>query len=220
MKLTKTELKKILYDFNGYSNNLLQSNFSDYQRRLVKFINFIDNTNLIRDYIKSCGECEQNLPNEFEEVIKGHGQFIFSIGETEAEEVRNIYAILSYIIRNKVNIIDVILGYSGENTRQSKLDGFNKDFVSCLIEDIERYITKIGIDMGLDDNIEYNINNKNGQLIINSENVNANYITGIDQKKLEKLITNLDNQIELLSEKQKKLANRKLKTIKQEIKKR
>lgn len=62
-------MRKIQYDFNSYSNRLLQADFRDYTDVLGKFISFINGTPVILDYISDCGQCDLNLE---EEVIKNN----------------------------------------------------------------------------------------------------------------------------------------------------
>lgn len=49
------------------------------------------------------------------------------------------------------------MGYSSSDKIQDKIKGFNNRFVMVLLRHIERYLTKVGIDMGLDDKIVYNV---------------------------------------------------------------
>ena len=104
MKLNRTELKKIIYDFNSISNRLMQVDFVDYKGVLSKFLAFIRDNELIYDYIVDCGDCDQDLTQEFKEVMGSHGRAIFSLGTSDEEEVRNVFAILSYISENKIEI--------------------------------------------------------------------------------------------------------------------
>ena len=68
MKLNRKELRKIQYDFNSYSNRLLQANYQDYAGVLAKFVRYIDGTPIISDYIHGCGSCEWDLEKEIKEV--------------------------------------------------------------------------------------------------------------------------------------------------------
>ena len=86
MRLNRNELRKIQYDFNSFSNRLLQANFQDYTDVLGKFLNFINSTPIILDYITDCGQCEWELEKEVKEVQSSYGELIFSIGDTEEEE--------------------------------------------------------------------------------------------------------------------------------------
>lgn len=196
MKLNRAELRKTLYDFNSISNRLLQANVHDYTSVVSKFIVFIQNTPLIFDYIKDCGECEQNMAQEFKAVSQSYGRCIFSLGDTPQEEVRNVYAILDYISTNNIDIsFSIILGYSSAKTYQDRLKAFNDRVVMVLIRHIEGYLTKIGIDMGLDEKVTYSITVNNGQVNIASDNavITASNNIGIDIGQLESLIQNVKN---------------------------
>ena len=59
-----------------------------------------------------------------------------------------------------------------------------------LIRHVERYLTKVGIDMGLDEKIVYNVTVENGQAIIATDGstVTATNQVGTDGGELAKLI--------------------------------
>lgn len=194
MRLNRNELRKIQYDFNSFSNRLLQADFQDYTDVLGKFLNFINSNPIILDYISDCGQCDWNLEEEVKEVQSSYGRMIFSTGDTEEEEVRNVYAVLQYIVDKSIVVhYGIGRGYSSSNKYQDKIKGFNERFVMVLIRHIERYLTKVGIDMGLDDKITYNVTVQNGQAIIATDNatVTATNNVGVDVDKLSKLIADV-----------------------------
>mgnify|MGYP000597465532 CR=1 FL=1 len=80
MKLNRKELRKIQYDFNSCSNRLLQANYEDYADVLGKFVNYIDSTPIISDYIHDCGSCDWNLESEVKEVTRILRKIDFFIG--------------------------------------------------------------------------------------------------------------------------------------------
>lgn len=170
----------------------MQADFEDYNTVLLKFIDFIKGNELIYEYIKGCGECKQDLEKEFKEVSGSYGRAIFSLGALDEEEVRNVFEILSYIVENDIKIhFGVALGYSSSRKYQDKVKGFNDRVVMVLIRHIERYLTKIGIDMGLDEKVTYSIKVENGQVNIANDNstINAtNSVNKVDIEKLAKLI--------------------------------
>lgn len=191
MRLNKTDLKKILYDFNSFSNRLIQADFHDYTDALRKYLNFIDSTPIIIDYITDCGTCEMDVGEEVKIVQNSLGRMIFSLGDSEEEEVRNVYAVLKYLVEtNNPIYLAIAMGYSSSRKYQDKIKGFNERFVMVLIDHIERYLTKVGIDMGLDDKFEYNVTVQNGQAIIATDNatVTATNNIGIDTGELKNLI--------------------------------
>ena len=168
MKLSRSEIRIIINKFNLYSNRLLRAHYEDYKHELTMFLKFIADTKVIHDYVVSCGECELDMDQEFNQVKTGHG--IFDLGYSPEEEVRNVYSILNYIVNNDINLILFIRAYSHSNTYQQMLKDFNVRVTSKLIDSIERHLTEIGIKMGLDSNITYNIETKTGQVIIANDN--------------------------------------------------
>lgn len=116
MKLNRKELRIIQYDFNSYSNRLLQADYDDYADVLRKFVNYIDNIPIISDYIHDCGSCDWDLENEIKEVQGSYGRLIFSLGKTENEEIRNVYAVLKYLAENNSSVYrGVAMGYSSSS---------------------------------------------------------------------------------------------------------
>lgn len=206
MKLNRKDLKKIQYDFNSVSNRLLQADFDDYLGVLKKFLYFLENTEIIYDYIIGCGECTQNLDEEFKEVCESYGRAIFSTGKTDEEEVCNVYAILKYATEKDIPIhLSIAQGYSSSTKFADIIKGFNNRFVMILIRHIESYLTKVGIDMGLDEKIVYNVTVRDGQAIIASDNavVNATNTVSINSDDLLKLITSVrDCSVSLSPEEQ------------------
>jgi hypothetical protein len=223
MNLNRAELRKTLYDFNSISNRLLQANIQDYTSIVSKFIVFIQKTPLIFDYIKDCGECEQDMAQEFNEVSQSYGRCIFSIGETQKEEIRNIYAILEYISTTTNNMLfSIVYGYSSAKSYQDRLKAFNDRVVMVLIRHIESYLTKIGIDMGVDEKVTYSITVNNGQAIIANDSSVVTVTNNIemDIEQMSNLIQNIKVAAEKskLSEEENETLNDSLDTIEEETK--
>lgn len=194
MELNKKDLKKIIYDFNSKSNRLLHSYFEDYSKNLTVFLRFICDNPLIYSYIKKCGEPNINVEEEVERVKMSYGSEIFNIGETEEEETSNVFAILMYLREESISIpYSVGLSYVHGSTRyQDGIDGFNQRFVMILIQNIENYLSKLAIDLGVGENSTMNIDVKNGQVNIAQDNAKIeahNVIRDFpDNKELDKLI--------------------------------
>jgi len=219
MRLNRNELRKILYDFNSFSNRLLQADFQDYTDVLKKFLNFINNTPIILDYILDCGQCDWDLEDEIKQVQSSYGRKIFSTGNTEEEEIRNVYAVLQYLADKSIKVhYGICMGYSSSDKIQDKIKGFNNRFVMVLLRHIERYLTKVGIDMGLDDKIVYNVTVKNGQSIIATDNANvtATNSIGADTSELAKLIANVRDLSVNLSSKDQETVSDSLEVIEAE----
>ena len=222
MKLSKNDLRKILYDFNSLSNRLLQADFNDYNGVLAKFVRFLTETDIIHDYIVDCGECEQDMGLEFKQV-QTHSA-IFDLGDTAEEEVRNVYAILYYIVDNDIQVHHGIgISYSHANKYQDIIKDFNDRVTMVLIRHIENYLTKVGIDMGVDDKIVYNITVRDGQVNIANDNANitaSNVVNTVDIQELMRLINDVQVKADEcdLSDEEKETVENSLEVIEQEAK--
>lgn len=219
MRLNRKELRKIQYDFNSFANRLLQADFQDYTGVLGKFLNYIDSTPIIIDFVDGCGRCSWDLVEEVKNVQSSYGRMIFDTGDTDEEEVRNVYAVLHYLVDSNNSIYrGVAMGYSHSDNYQDKIKGFNDRFVMVLIRHIERYLTKVGIDMGLDEKIIYNVTVENGQAIIATEGstVNATNQVGVDGSELAKLIAAVQIAARSLEPEDKEAAEESLEVIQAE----
>jgi len=221
MKLNRNELKKILYDFNSISNRLVRANVDDYVGILRKFIANIDSCPVILDYIEQCGKPTFNIESASNQLAQIYGGKFTNLGDTEREECTNIYHILTYIAGQNLAVYEGIAqGYACSNRSQDKGKGFNERVVMILIRHIEGYLTKIGLDMGLDENIQYNITVTNGQANIATDNaiINATNTTGIDISHLLSLINSINSQhISELSKDDQDVFNDSIETIKAEM---
>lgn len=221
MKLNRKDLRKILYDFNCYSNRLLQADFHDYARVLDKFIKYLESTPIIIEYVTGCGECDIDLDQEVKDVQQSHGKGIFSTGDTDEEEVCNVFAILKFIAEKQYAVHETIAtGYSYSTSYQDRIKGFNDRFVMVLISHIERYLTKVGIDMGLDDKVTYNVTVNSGQAIIATDNANVNASNNVDVDfdKLNKLILAVRENSHGLQPDEQEIVSYSLEAIEAEVK--
>lgn len=221
MKLNRKELRKIQYDFNSCSNRLLQADYGDYAGVLAKFVKYMDSTPIINDYICGCGSCDWNLEEEIKNVQGSYGHLTFSLGETDEEEVRNVYAVLRFLVETNNSVYrGVAMGYSSSSKWQDKIKGFNERFVMVLIRHVERYLTKIGIDMGIDEKNVYNVTVQNGQAIIANDNssVTATTNIGVTANDIEQLIDAVRTKMDALtSDEDKEAASESLEVIEAEV---
>lgn len=199
MSLNRKDLKKIIYDFNSISNRLLKVDFEEYLSTLKKFINHINASPIIFDYIADCGAPTFDIAEEINSVSNSYGRAYFDLGETEQEEVSNVYHLLKHIVDNNIEIhYGIALAYNPRSKKyQDKVKGFNERVVLVLIRYIESYLTKIGIDMGIDETLKYTITVNNGQVNLATDNsvIHATQNNGINQAELKELILAVTNNL-------------------------
>ena len=114
----------------------------------------------------------------------------------------------------------VAMGYSSSSKWQDKIKGFNERFVIVLIRHVESYLTKVGIDMGIDEKNIYNVAVQNGQAIIANENssVTATTNIGATANDIEQLIAAVRMKMgTLTSDEDKEAASESLEVIEAEV---
>lgn len=213
MKLTKAELKKTIYDFNRISNRLLRANVNDYSIILKKFIKFVETDELIWAFITDAGQPSYDIAEEINEV-SGYSNLLFELGDTDQEEVTNIYHILKYCVDNDKDIPRTLaFSYSSSNNFQDKTKGFNDRVVMVLITHIEAYLNKVGIDMGLDENTKYDITINGGQVNLATDNssITATQNNSSNLLELNKLVNKIYQNIDI------KVNDEDLETIKETL---
>ncbi|SMC61852.1 hypothetical protein [Papillibacter cinnamivorans] len=199
MNLNRKDLKKTIYDFNAISNRLMKVDFEEYLAVLKKFLNFVEGCPIVFDYINDCGSTSFDIEKEVDSVSNSYGSEYFDLGETEQEEVANVYHLLKHIVDHNIEIhFGIAMAYASESNKyQDLVKGFNERVVLVLIRYIESYLTKIGIDMGIDETVKYSIKVNNGQVNLAIENsvINATQNNGISQAELKDLLHTIKNNL-------------------------
>ena len=220
MKLTRIELKKIIYEFNSKSNRLMQVNYEDFLSVLARFINFIENTEIIYTYIKSYEGTQDDLETIFEEIRESFGTKIFNLGDSDEEEVKKVFEILKHCVdvRESGNS-SLFYGYSTSTAYQDKIKAFNERVTFVLIRHVETFLTKVGIEMGLDEQVVHQITVENGQVNIanNNATINATINNGIKVDELNEKIKVIEENSKGLSKEDLEVLNEYLEVIKEEL---
>ncbi len=221
MRLNRAELRKTIYDFNSISNRLLQADYNDHTGVLCKFISFIKATPIIYEYVLDCGACDQDMDEEFREVSNSYGRCIFSLGDTNEEEVRNVFAILEHIAVTGLNVCFGLGGsYTSSTKYQDRVKAFNDRVVMVLIRHIEDFLTKVGIDMGIDEKVTYTITVNNGQVNIANDNatITATNTVSVDLEQLETLIRTVKDTSDGISDEDAEILKDSLEAIEEQAK--
>ena len=223
MILSKKELRKTQYDFNSNTNRLLQADFSEYTSVLKKYIDFLRKTDVIYSYITDCGKPDIDPKSAVDQVRSSYGEKLFITGDNDTEEIRNVFAVLAYLADNDIEIYyAATLSYThGSKHFQDGIKAFNERFVMVLVRHLDRYLTKLGIEMGLDENVKYDISVKNGIVNVASDggtiNATNTINNGIDQEKLNFLIEAVKQSAAEIDQGEFEIINESLGLIKEEL---
>ncbi len=196
MEINKTELKVIMFKFNSTSNRLLQSSYDSYLDDLKRFCNYLESNELIMEYINSCGGYTSEIESLLDDCMSQGGKINFSLDENE--ETSEIYSLIKVICNRNYQIFphSILLHYSSSSKFSDKLKEFNHSVVFALINHINDYLKKVGIEMGMDDNVTYNIHGQQVNIANDNASISAvqnNY--GIDVDQLKDLITSMREAI-------------------------
>ena len=198
MELNKRDLKKMTYSFNSISSRMMRAPFDEYNSILKKFLNHLESNEIIMGYV-NLGITEDYIASEDWKKVVNEDGYIFDFGPTVEEESFQIYLLLKYIMENIKEP-----GYSfcriyGETEYQEGAKEFNDRVVLVLIHNIEEYLTRVGIDMGLNEDVRYVV--YGGQVIVAHDNstINATQNNGINVNELNSLITDIMGNLSSLS---------------------
>lgn len=197
MDLNKKELKKIMHSFNSISSRMMRVNYDEYNMVLKKFIDYIENNSIILDYINQGSDNVYDAASDWELVVHKEG-YMFDFGPSSEEESFQIYSILKYIEENIKGPAYAFHNIYGERKWQDNVKQFNDRVLLVLINNINDYLTGVGIDMGLDENTVWNVSG--GQVNYARDNavITAEQNNGMSMDELEKIISSIkDNLAEI-----------------------
>ena len=198
----KKELKKQSRDFRTISSRTLTSDFQMFGDNLKRLINFIDNNEIIKNYIDSCVSEDDDFKIEDDvNQVCGSYNHIFDSYIDEQQEVSYIYQILKYIVDNDKDCRAYTVAYSTSRQYQDKLKGFCDNVVEPLVNHIDSNYERIFIEMGYDEDSKYEITINGGQVNIAKDNafISANQT---NYGEIDKLVANIRQNIDKIEDKE------------------
>lgn len=219
MKMNRIELKEIMSDFNRHSSRLLQADYNDYIDALKRFLNFIETNEFINNFIQDCGGFCAEFEEDFNKVVTS-GNAVFRFSLDDKKETSEIYSLIKLICDKNYNRLphSLLFAYSPSQKYNDMLKVFNHRVIVAFINHIEGYMTKVGIEMGLDTNVTYNINGNQVNVANDNATINATQNNGIDPDELKKLMGSMRESLSTeLSDEDKKEAEECIDIIEQEL---
>ena len=186
MEMNRKDLKKMMHSFNCISSRIMRVSYDEYGMVLKKFVGYIEANEIIMEYIHM-GKCEYDAKSDWDTVVTKQG-YMFDFGPSEKEESFQIYSILKYISENVEHHAYSFLNIYGERKFQDNVKQFNDRVVYVLINNINNFLTGVGIDMGIDENVVWNVSG--GQVNVASGNATINAVqnNGSTGKELEDIV--------------------------------
>lgn len=189
------EIQKLSKNFRVIASRLLNSRYEDAMDNLIRFINFVDNDEMISGFISK----NNNTQFDIEKIIKERGyderyptQFKIS------EEIAFTYQLLKYATKNFDDYFRISEGYSGSRKLQDHNDEFNSVVVNPFIQYILVYLHELYVDSTTDSSIgrvSVNVAGENKGLITvtqgGTSNVSGNVINNQDVTDISELIESI-----------------------------
>lgn len=194
--IDKISLKKIIVDFNYYSNNLINTSYEECDVNFKRLKKYIDEKELIRDIIQE--KIKESSVNYEDYFLKQNSDFL--IPEDESEHIKAIYDYMDMIEKNSVSYFNIASLYAcSSNKLVDIIHNFNQKIIYPLIDYISIELSKKM--MEYDDIYPViNFNGNNSPVFFQSQgNQNIEYINN-DLNKINNLISEIITSISKLNQ--------------------
>jgi hypothetical protein len=220
MNLDRTDLEKTMRGFDRIANRLMRAPHSGYKQVLKTFLEYIDTTGVIKEFIDDCGLPSFNVAYECNRVAS-YGNGTFKLGKSKQQEVANIYGILKYLQSSDIHIPSLGMTQTpSPNKHQNKLKEFNEQVLVILIYHIEEYLTEIAFDINKDESPKYVITSNAGQVNLTCDNaaISATQINDYYSEELQNMIMGIKKELPALNDNERNDVDECLEVIEIELK--
>lgn len=168
MKISKNELKKISRKLRKISSDVINAYYSEQNGFLNELIVYINNTQLLKNYIDSIEYDVGNLESDITEINGSYGRKTLYLGSDSKKRAFLLYKAFIIITENNYPTYNFGWYYAGGNKYQDMAKAFGDRLVYPFVSELGEYMKDIVTDMGYDEsNALYNIN-------VNSSGVQVN----------------------------------------------
>lgn len=195
MEINKKELKKISVKFNRLASDAINADYREQNDILKELINYVDETDLIINYIQNLKYDIVGLDDEINEIANSYGKKRLDLGSDSGKRLYLLYNAFKYILDNEIETFYLGWNYSGGTHYQDMAKAFGNELIYKFYSIIQLYLTEISIEMGYDEDSKYKIiaNGSGTQIILAEGNSvvdatqNNNFDIDILNEKLEEL---------------------------------
>lgn len=183
--MTENEFKLMDLEFRMRASRLCRAKFQEVKGVLDSFLNYIERTAALNDYIHSCN------PNMTDDVAGGWGEVTFDFGNDLREETGRQYRVLKYA--NEGNNADRIFAigraFDRDTHYQASTEGFIHGVVTPFVDNLTLYIHSIAMNVCAtpERNIIINASGNNTQINIAQDNAHQDATQSIEASNWESL---------------------------------
>lgn len=199
MIVSKKELKVVSLKFRSRSSELINSPFEDADDRLGSYIELIDSTPIILDYLSSLS----NGGHDMDAIFKQGWHKSLFLGDNICERTINTYKMLKLL--NESGNKDIVLSFSRVFARKTKFQDSVAEFGSRIIlpfaRQVEEYLTGLAIEMGYDENATISIKDNSGQINIatHSAHISAAQNNGVNLQELQGMMNDIISNLSAIN---------------------
>lgn len=198
-QITRKEIRIIDKDFRRYASRLLKTKYGNEIKDLTRFLNYIEEQPLIRDFIEK--KSTEQFDIKLAITNKGWND-VYDIPVEKDREITWVYQLLNYTIENYSDFWAISQGYSHSRTIQDHIDAFCHEVIKPFVDHITDYIGEVMIEMGIDENAKINIQitSGNGQVNVASDTATINAVNNVNMttNDIKQIIELADKFIEML----------------------
>ncbi|MCR5380088.1 MAG: hypothetical protein K6G44_03805 [Lentisphaeria bacterium] len=176
MNINRIELKKISLKFRTLVSQTINAHYTEIGSRLTQLVNYVNNTSLLNDYVNDCISIssKNHSDEEIGNVINSFGHEQIEMGESVEEVTASAYQIMKFLSGKTDLILQFGIGLCSSNKYQDSAKAFGTNIVHQFASNVNLFINTMMIDMGLDENTQYNITVNGGQVNVSRENSTLN----------------------------------------------
>lgn len=183
------------------ASRVLSAHYTEINSIIKMFIEYIEDTPIINEYIQSIFVTYPNLKDEINKVTASYGRHVLPTGDTPEQEITYVYQILKYISENtSVQTSAFGWGYTSSKNYQDMVKEFGIRVVQPFVNGINAYLSDIATEMGYDEESKFMINVSGGQAQVNISNdnstLNATQNNQVNPSEIASLIAELKDNIE------------------------
>lgn len=183
IEINKKEFEKIGLRFRTISSRLLRTDSSSSLANLLRFLNFIEQTPLLKEFVDNNNVIKFDISKIVEEREM---QNIYNIPVEPKEEISFTYQLLKYCSVTYDSLLGVCMMYSyGDTKYDSMVARFNKHATLPFVNHISTYWAERMIDMKEDGKIVITVNGGQVNMAQDNSTINSNQVNNIGQSKEE-----------------------------------
>jgi hypothetical protein len=187
INITEKEFKQLDLEFRQRASRLCRATLQEVKMLLSQFLNFIEHTAILKDYIQSCtpNMSDGAIREMMEKVIKTHGRPSFDFGNGKEEETARQYRILQYAAEPEDFSLILQIGhaFNYDSKLQASVESFMHVLVSPFVDNLTLFLHSVAMEVcaSPEKNITFNFPGNSGQINIAQDNASLRATQEIKQ---------------------------------------